>query len=65
MIPYIYHASVIKSAIKNGTDVVTTSYVSDVIRALDVSVKNAGITVLNEVGVDLGVNHLYGHEEDQ
>jgi saccharopine dehydrogenase (NADP+, L-glutamate forming) len=31
LIPYIYHASVIKSAIKSGTNVVTTSYISDAI----------------------------------
>ena len=38
---------------------VTTSYVSDAIRALDDAAKEAGITVLNEVGVDPGVDHLY------
>lgn len=59
LIPYIYHASVIKSAIKSATNVVTTSYVSDAIRQLDKPAKEAGITVLNEVGVDPGVDHLY------
>jgi saccharopine dehydrogenase (NADP+, L-glutamate forming) len=59
LIPYIYHAAVIKSAIKSGTNVVTTSYVSDAIRELDEDAKKAGITVLNEVGVDPGVDHLY------
>jgi saccharopine dehydrogenase (NADP+, L-glutamate forming) len=59
LIPYIYHAAVIKSAIKKGTNVVTTSYVSDAIRDLDEAAKEAGITVLNEVGVDPGVDHLY------
>jgi saccharopine dehydrogenase (NADP+, L-glutamate forming) len=59
LIPYIYHAEVIKSAIKSGTNVVTTSYVSDAIRELDEDAKKAGITVLNEVGVDPGVDHLY------
>ncbi|KAI9717763.1 MAG: hypothetical protein M1812_004492 [Candelaria pacifica] len=50
---------VIKSAIKSKTQVVTTSYVSEGIRALDGAAKEAGITVLNEVGVDPGVDHLY------
>ncbi|CAI6238301.1 unnamed protein product [Periconia digitata] len=59
LIPYIHHAAVIKSAIKSATNVVTTSYVSDAIRQLDESAKQAGITVLNEVGVDPGVDHLY------
>ncbi|KAF1975410.1 hypothetical protein BU23DRAFT_597610 [Bimuria novae-zelandiae CBS 107.79] len=59
LIPYIYHAAVIKPAIRSGTNMVTTSYVSDAIRALDEDAKKAGITVLNEVGVDPGVDHLY------
>ncbi|MCJ1422423.1 hypothetical protein MMC29_000303 [Sticta canariensis] len=41
------------------TQVVTTSYVSEAIRSLDTSAKEAGITVLNEVGVDPGVDHCY------
>jgi len=59
LILYIYYVAVIKSAIKSGTDVVTTSYVSDAMRELDEDAKRAGITVLNEVGVDPGVDHLY------
>jgi len=59
LIPYTHHSSVIKAAIKGETQVVTTSYLSDAIRAFDEEAKNAGITVLNEVGVDPGVDHLY------
>ncbi|KAI9700669.1 MAG: hypothetical protein M1836_002038 [Candelina mexicana] len=59
LVPYIYHVGVIKSAIKSKTQVVTSSYVSEAIMALDHAVKEAGITVLNEVGVDPGVDHLY------
>lgn len=59
LIPYLYHAAVIKSAIRSRTQVVTTSYVSPAIKELEAAVKEAGITVLNEVGVDPGVDHLY------
>ena len=59
LIPYIYHTIVIKSAIKGKTQVITTSYVSPAIKELDGAAKEAGITVLNEVGVDPGVDHLY------
>jgi saccharopine dehydrogenase (NADP+, L-glutamate forming) len=59
LIPYIYHAAVIRSAIKSGTNVVTTSYVSDAIHELHDAAKKARITVLNEVRVDPGVDHLY------
>ncbi|KAK3292123.1 saccharopine dehydrogenase [Chaetomium fimeti] len=59
LVPFIYHADVIRSAIKGKTQVVTTSYVSPAMRELDAAAKEAGITILNEVGVDPGVDHLY------
>jgi len=59
LVPYAHHADVIKAAIKSKTNVVTTSYVSPAMRALEDEVKKAGIVVLNEVGVDPGVDHLY------
>ena len=59
LVPYIYHATIIKTAIKYKVNVVTTSYVSDAVRELDSSARDAGIVVLNEVGVDPGVDHLY------
>ncbi|KAK7454490.1 hypothetical protein VKT23_011244 [Stygiomarasmius scandens] len=59
LIPYIYHAAVVKAAIKGKTDVVTTSYVSPAIRELHEEAKRAGITVLNEIGLDPGIDHLY------
>jgi saccharopine dehydrogenase (NADP+, L-glutamate forming) len=59
LVPFIHHADVIRSAIKGKTHVVTTSYVSPAMRELDAAAKEAGITVVNEVGVDPGVDHLY------
>ncbi|KAF7322752.1 Saccharopine dehydrogenase [Mycena chlorophos] len=59
LIPYTYHAAVIKAAIKGKTNVVTTSYVSPAIRELDAAAREAGIVVLNEVGLDPGIDHLY------
>ncbi|KAK4054746.1 saccharopine dehydrogenase (NADP+, L-glutamate-forming) [Microbotryomycetes sp. JL201] len=59
LIPYTYHATVIKSAIKFKKDVVTTSYVSDAMKELEPACIEAGITVLNEVGLDPGIDHLY------
>lgn len=59
LVPYVYHAAVIKLAIKHKVNVVTTSYVSPAIRELESAAKKAGIVVLNEVGVDPGVDHLY------
>ncbi|KIW34025.1 uncharacterized protein PV07_00827 [Cladophialophora immunda] len=59
LVPYAHHANVILAAIKGKTNVVTTSYTSPAMRELETDIKNAGITVLNEVGVDPGVDHLY------
>lgn len=59
LIPYTYHATVIKSAIRKKKNVVTTSYVSPAMMELDEQCKEAGITVLNEIGVDPGVDHLW------
>jgi saccharopine dehydrogenase (NADP+, L-glutamate forming) len=58
LIPYTYHATVIKSAIRKKKNVVTTSYVSPAMMELDAQAKEAGITVMNEIGVDPGVDHL-------
>lgn len=59
LVPYVHHASVIKSAIKYKKNVVTTSYVSPAMRALNDAAVKAGITVLNEIGLDPGIDHLY------
>jgi saccharopine dehydrogenase (NADP+, L-glutamate forming) len=59
LIPYTFHATVIKSAIRNKKNVVTTSYVSPAMLELDGEAKAAGITVMNEIGLDPGIDHLY------
>lgn len=59
LIPYTYHAQVIKAAIKGKTHVVTTSYVNPAMRELDQAAKDAGIVVFNEIGLDPGIDHLY------
>lgn len=58
LIPYTYHATVIKSAIRKKKNVVTTSYVSPAMMELDKEAKEAGITVMNEIGLDPGIDHL-------
>lgn len=57
LIPYIFHATVIKSAIRKKKNVVTTSYVSPAMMELDQQCKDAGITVMNEIG--LGMSSLF------
>ena len=52
LIPYTYHATVIKAAIRTKKNVVTTSYVSPAMMELEKDVQEAGITVMNEIGLD-------------
>lgn len=59
LIPYTFHATVIKAAINQKKHVVTTSYVSPAMLELDAAAKEAGITVMNEIGLDPGIDHLY------
>ena len=59
LIPYAHHAAVIKAAIKGKTHVVTTSYVSPAMKELDAKAKAADIVVMNEIGLDPGIDHLY------
>lgn len=56
LIPYTFHATVIKSAIRTKKHVVTTSYVSPAMMELDEECKKAGIVVMNEIG--LGESYL-------
>lgn len=59
LIPYTFHEKVVKSAIKFKKNVVTTSYINPQLKALEQQIKDAGITVMNEIGLDPGIDHLY------
>ena len=58
LLPYMYHVKVAEMCIKHGKHMVTTSYVSDAMRALDKRAKDAGILILNECGLDPGIDHM-------
>ena len=58
LLPYIYHPKVAKLCIKHKKQMVTTSYVSDAMKALDSGAKDAGIIILNECGLDPGIDHM-------
>lgn len=58
LVPYTYHVQIAQAGIAERTPVVTTSYVSPAMQALDEAAKEAGIIILNEVGVDPGLDHM-------
>jgi len=51
LIPYTHHVKVVNAAIRQKKHVVTTSYVSAAMKELDAKAKEAGITVMNEIGL--------------
>jgi saccharopine dehydrogenase (NADP+, L-glutamate forming) len=53
-----YHVRAAKFAIAHGRHFATTSYVSDAMRGLHESAVAAGVTVVNECGVDPGTDHM-------
>ncbi|KAL8743405.1 MAG: hypothetical protein Q9190_004239 [Brigantiaea leucoxantha] len=59
LIPYIYHPLVIKSGIRKKRNIVNTSYTSPAMIELEKEIQEAGITVMNEIGLDPGIDHLY------
>ena len=58
MVPYGFHPTVAKFCIDFGKHMVTTSYVRETMQNLDSEAKNAGILILNEVGLDPGIDHM-------
>jgi len=58
LLPYIYHVKVANFCIKHKKHMVTTSYVSPEMKALDQKAKQSGIIILNECGLDPGIDHM-------
>ena len=58
MIPPSMHVIVAKACIKHGINMVTTSYTSPEMAALNEEAKKAGIVILNEIGEDPGIDHM-------
>ena len=58
LLPYTYHPRVAEHCVRHGCHLVTTSYVSDAMRALDTPAQEAGVLLLNEIGVDPGIDHM-------
>ncbi len=58
LLPYTFHVKAAKVAIKHKTHFCTTSYISDEMKALEENAKKAGVLILNECGVDPGIDHM-------
>ncbi|QCX37715.1 saccharopine dehydrogenase [Aureibaculum algae] len=58
MLPARFHIEVAKDCITYKKNMVTASYVSDEMKALDAEVKAQGLVFMNEIGLDPGVDHM-------
>jgi len=58
MLPARFHIEVAKDCIIYKKNLVTASYVSDEMNALDNEVKENGLVFMNEIGVDPGIDHM-------
>lgn len=58
LIPYAYHIMVAKHCIELKKNMVTASYAKPEMYALDEQAKEAGIIILNEMGLDPGIDHM-------
>ncbi|HSN54401.1 MAG TPA: saccharopine dehydrogenase NADP-binding domain-containing protein, partial [Candidatus Sulfomarinibacteraceae bacterium] len=58
LLPWQYHPQVARACLDAGKHMVTTSYVKDEMAALDGEAKAKGVILLNELGVDPGIDHM-------
>lgn len=58
MLPARFHYEVALDCIDLKTNLITPSYISEEMRSLDSAAKNAGIVIMNEIGVDPGLDHM-------
>ncbi len=58
MLPARFHVDVAKDCIALQTNVITPSYVSTEMNALHQQAIDAGVLIMNEIGVDPGIDHM-------
>ncbi len=58
LLPATHHVKVARLCLELGKPMVTTSYISPQMKALDQEAKDKGVLLLNECGVDPGIDHM-------
>jgi len=62
LLPAAHHVDVARACIEFGKHMATTSYVSPEMKALDAAARGKGLLLLNEMGVDPGIDHMSAME---
>lgn len=58
MLPARFHIEVARDCVEFGKSMVTASYISKEMQALDTAVKKKGLVFMNEIGLDPGIDHM-------
>jgi saccharopine dehydrogenase (NADP+, L-glutamate forming) len=58
LLPYAFHVMVARHCIAHKKNMVTTSYVKPEMKDLDQAAREAGVIILNEMGLDPGIDHM-------
>ena len=58
MLPARFHLEVAKDCVKYGKSLVTASYISNEMQALNDQVVEKGLVFMNEIGLDPGIDHM-------
>jgi len=58
LLPATYHVNVARACLAHRKPLVTASYVSAEMKALDAQATEAGVLLLNELGLDPGIDHM-------
>ena len=58
MLPAVHHPKIARDCITYKKNLITPSYVSEEMKSLNKEAKEAGIIIMNEIGVDPGIDHM-------
>lgn len=58
MLPARFHVDIARDCIAYKTNLITPSYVSAEMKELDGEASRAGVLIMNEIGVDPGIDHM-------
>lgn len=61
MLPGDWHVPLARLCLTRGAHFVSSSYIAPQMRALDQQAKDAGLVLINEVGLDPGIDHSMAH----
>lgn len=62
MLPADQHPSIARVCVRHGAHFVSSSYISPEMKALDDAARHAGVALVNEVGLDPGIDHMMAHD---